>query len=67
MGDRITLECANCGGRQFKIPSGREPKPDDMIECAGCGRSARYDKLQAESIKKAKSEVSKIFGDIFKK
>lgn len=64
--DTIQFKCAKCGSDKFQFPS-KNPRPDDVITCAGCGASGRYKDIQAEAMRQAKKEVEKIFKNAFKK
>ncbi len=65
MESRMKLHCASCGSDQFDIPS--DPKPDDVVACAGCSGTIRYADLQASSLKQAKELVEKSLRDMFRK
>lgn len=65
MESRLTFTCTKCGSDKFAIPS--DPKPDDMVACAGCGGTARYADLQASAIKQAKELVQKSLSGLFRK
>ncbi|OHV96196.1 hypothetical protein AKG95_15425 [Janthinobacterium lividum] len=65
MDSRLTFICDSCGSDKFAIPS--DPKPDDMISCAGCGNAARYVDLQESAVKQAKELVQKTFAGLFRK
>lgn len=63
--DRLELKCANCGSKKFKLPS--NPNPSDIVVCAGCGASSRYDVLQRAALSEAKKHIENAFKDIVKK
>lgn len=62
--DNISLKCSKCGSSSFKLPT--DPKPDDMIVCAGCGATARYKDVQAQALDQASKFVEDLARDIFK-
>lgn len=64
MSDRITLKCSVCGSTGFEVPE--DPRPADLIKCAGCGASNRYDVLQQQAVESAKEMVTDIFRNAFK-
>ncbi|MFZ6690250.1 ECs_2282 family putative zinc-binding protein [Undibacterium sp. SXout20W] len=65
MPDSIKLICSNCGSDQFSQPE--NPQPSDIIACAGCGNTSRFDDLQAAAIKQAKEFIEKQLSNIFRK
>ncbi|WP_160153323.1 hypothetical protein [Microbulbifer sp. ALW1] len=62
--DTITLHCAKCRSEKFEIP--RNPKPNDVITCGGCGAQAKYGAIRDAALKQAKDLVAKQFRDLFK-
>jgi len=46
----ITIRCHKCKGLDFDIP--REPKPEDLITCLGCGESGPYGEITTAALEK---------------
>lgn len=65
MSDQITFKCSKCGSDEFEIPT--NPKPNDMITCAGCGCTGKYGEVRKEAIKQSKEAVEKMLRDTLKK
>jgi RNase P subunit RPR2 len=65
MPDQITFTCKKCGSKLLEVPS--NPKPNDMVTCAGCGTRSRYAEVQAASIKAGKEAMAKALRDAFGK
>lgn len=67
--DKMTFKCSACGSTSFLKPD--NPKPDDVIACAGCGATGRYADIQAAAVKIAKARLDKLvaekLGGLFKK
>ena len=63
-GDRISFKCSKCGSSKFDIPT--NPKPNDVITCAGCGATGRYDDIKTKATELAKAEVERKLRDAFK-
>ena len=51
MADDLQLVCAKCGSTLLDQPD--EPKPEDVIACAGCGASATVHELATAALLKA--------------
>ena len=62
--DQIAFKCSKCGGTLFEKPA--NPKPTDLITCAGCGATSRYGDVQAAAVKLTKQEVQRAFTKAFK-
>lgn len=59
--DRITLKCAACGSDQFEQPE--NPKPDDKVACAGCGKTWVFGELKAAATEAAKKHFEQLLSD----
>ncbi len=57
------IKCTTCG-KQFKIP--KNPKPNDIITCIGCGDTGRYSDIKSSAINQAKKLIEKQLGDDIK-
>ena len=55
----VGIKCS-CGSTQFRQP--KNPQPDDVITCLGCGASARCDDI----VRKVGEEARKLFVDELK-
>lgn len=51
--DLVTLKCGKCGSTRFELP--KDPKPNDIVTCAGCKGQGTYNQVMA-SAKKAVAE-----------
>lgn len=65
MSDSVSFKCANCGSKEFEIPS--DPQPDDVITCVGCGAKGTYASIRDMAVSQAKDEIGKMFRDSFGK
>lgn len=62
--DRITFSCLACGSKDFKFPS--DPKPDDLVTCAGCGATSRYEDVQKTALEQGQKAVVDMVRDAIK-
>ena len=62
--DKISLSCAKCGSKDFKIPE--NPQPNDIVSCVGCGSESSYQDLQAKAIKEGKKMIEDLAKNLFK-
>jgi hypothetical protein len=62
--DHIELSCAECGSKAFTLPND-PPQPDDVVTCAGCGRTARYADIQAQAAAKGRTLVNDLVRNAF--
>lgn len=63
MSDSNSIKCSKC---DVAIVGPKNPKPDDIFTCPGCGTSERYDKVmeavKAEFTAMFDKSVKKAFG-----
>lgn len=62
----FNAKCPNCGKTTFKSSAGNNPKPDDELTCAGCGRVVRYRDLVAQIGAEGTKRAAKALGDMIK-
>lgn len=61
----ITLKCANCGSKDFEVPS--NPKSNSVVTCSGCGAQGLYGKIMGEGVAQAKKALERELGKLFKR
>ncbi|MCY1298981.1 hypothetical protein D9M70_484950 [compost metagenome] len=61
----ISLQCANCGSKQFQVPD--DPKDDSLVTCSGCGAKGLYGKIMGEGVAQAKKALERELGKLFKR
>lgn len=61
----ISLRCQRCGSEQFQMPRA-DPRPEDVISCAGCGAQGRFDQIRADALRQAKEQVERALHDAFR-
>ena len=64
MSDKITMNCAHCGGTWFELPD--NPRSNDIVTCVGCGAKSTYSALQEQAIAEAKTLIENTFRNAFK-
>jgi hypothetical protein len=62
---KIAIKCSHCGSEQFKFPT--NPKPDDVVACAKCGRTGKYSDIQHAAMEKGKQAIADQLRDAIKK
>lgn len=62
---RLTLRCSACGSLKFIQPA--DPKPEDEITCAGCGRKATVEATRQQAIEAGKKLIADQLRQAFKK
>lgn len=65
--ERIGLACTRCHSTQFRLPSGRELQPEDVITCNGCEGQITVGEARKQAVDAAKKLIADKLGGMFKR